>query len=209
MIVIVETNFIIELVLQQKEIEACEELMSLCSAPSARMVVPAFAIAEAGRKLEQKRGERRLFIQKDLTNQAREIGRSRNLGRFEKVLRALNDELLTAESDEASRWLILRTDLGRLELIPMDAEILEETIAIQLGREIASLPDAIVFASVKTYLHGIRNAGVTEPACFVSRDTDAFGTDVIRKRLRKLDCKVFTRSFGDAAASLRASIKRP
>jgi predicted nucleic acid-binding protein len=204
--IVVETNFILELVLQQEDSAACEEIVSLCSAPSALIVVPAFAIAEAGMRLERRRGERRRFLQKDLADQAREIGRNRTLGRFEMVLRELNDELLAAESDEASRWLNFRVNLDRMHVISMTADILEETIAIQLGREINRLPDAIIFASVKKYLEDVRSGGITDQACFVSRD-DAFGTDVIRKQLRKLNC-TFVRSFGGAAAWVRANIKR-
>lgn len=207
MIVVVETNFIIELVRQQEEVEACEDLVSLCSDSEARMAVPAFAIAEAGMVLEARRGERRSFVQQ-VARHAREIGRSRTLGRFESVLRDLKNELLSAETDEASRWLSFRADLDRLHVIPMDAEVLEETSAIQYGREINLLPDAIIFASVKKYLEKTRTAGVADAACFVSRDNKAFRTPAILKQLRKLDC-TFVNSFGNAAARVRAAISRP
>jgi len=206
MIVVVETNFIFELVLQQEEVAACEELISLCSVRPARMVVPAFAIAEAGMVLERRRGERRSFLQTDLARHAHEIGRSKTLGRFESALREVNNELLSAESDEASRWLGFRVDLDRMEVIPTDAGVLEETIAIQRGREIERFPDAIIFASLKKYLHGIRNAGVTDPACFVSRDDDAFLKPEILKELRELHC-TFVNSFANAASRVRATIE--
>lgn len=181
MIAVVETNFIVELVLQQTEAAACEELLSLCSRPPSRIAIPAFAVAEAGTALESRRGERRSFLQNDLTRHSREIGRRRTLGRFQAILSQLEAELLSAEKDEASRWLSFRGSLDQIEVIPLDAEILEDTIAIQHGREIEGLPDAIVLASVKKYLRGIRSLGVSDSACFVSRDDEAFRKPVILK----------------------------
>jgi hypothetical protein len=205
MIVVVETNYIVELILQQEEAAACEELRSLCTNTSARMVVPSFAIAEAGMVLERRSRERLNFIRTDLAGHAREVGRAKTLSRVNDILRALDDELLSSERDVAAAWFHFRVDLDRMEVIPMTAEILEETMAIQLGREIDRLPDAIIFASVKKYLEDARRSGIKDPACFVSRDDKAFGTSKILNQLRRLDC-TFVNSFPNAAARVRASI---
>ncbi|HEV7763847.1 MAG TPA: hypothetical protein VGQ76_02480 [Thermoanaerobaculia bacterium] len=106
MIVVVETNFIIELVLQQEQSRACETIVELCSAVNdVQMIVPAFAVAEAGMLLERRTGERRKLIQNDLPRHARELGRSRPLHRVEEILEELRAELGQAELAEASRWL--------------------------------------------------------------------------------------------------------
>src|SRR5687767_632653 len=112
MIVVVETNFIVELVVQQEQSRACEEIVALCSSAGiARLVTPAFAIAEAGMLLERRKGERRKIIQVDLPRHAHDMGRAKPLGRVEEMFVELADELAQAEIEEASRWLMFRSRL--------------------------------------------------------------------------------------------------
>jgi hypothetical protein len=204
MIVVVETNFILELVLQQEHSSACEEILALCSRPNGtRLVIPAFAVAEAGMKLERHRGERRVFIQKDVARYVRESGRARVLRSFEGVVRQLDKELIRAENDEADRWLDFRVvTLGTIEIIPLTADMLEETIALQLGKEIDQLPDALVFASLKGYLQGLDASEAETPRCFISTDKKAFGKSRIVQQLGLLNC-AYIDSFVNAVAHMR------
>ena len=43
----VETNFVLELAFVQEQHESCEQIVSLCEAGSATIVLPAFCIAES------------------------------------------------------------------------------------------------------------------------------------------------------------------
>lgn len=217
MIVVVETNFIVELVVQQEQSRACEEIVDFCSATgSARLVTPAFAIAEAGMVLERRKGERRNIIQVDLPRHAHDMGRAKPLWRVEEMIDELADELAKAELEEASRWLEFRYRLGSgVEVIALTESILEEALAVQLGNEIEHFPDALVFASVTNYLSGIRAAGVNTPAIFVSKDDKAFDGKVkqgkvthtkvvIGNRLTQLHC-TYIKSFENALERLRHS----
>lgn len=47
----VETNFVLELAFVQEEYESCEQIIGLCEAGSATIVLPAFCIAESYEKL--------------------------------------------------------------------------------------------------------------------------------------------------------------
>jgi hypothetical protein len=206
MIVVVETNFIVELVVQQEQSRACEAIVALCSSTeNARLVTPAFAIAEAGMVLERRKGERRRIIQVDLPRHAHDMGRAKPLRRVEEMIGELSDELAQAEIEEASRWLEFRSQLGtEVEVIALTQSILDEALAVQLGSEVEQFPDALVLASVTSFLSGIREADVHVPAYFVSRDDDAFQSKVILDRLKKLRC-TYINSFENTLKRLQHS----
>jgi hypothetical protein len=207
MIVVVETNFIVELVLQQEQSHACDNIVALCSSSAGvRMVIPAFAVAEAGMNLENRTGKRRTLVQNDLPKHAREMGRSKPLRRVEEIVEELRAELGQAELEEASRWLDFRVHLEDLEIIPLTAATFAETVAIQLGREIQKLPDAIILASLKGFLEELRGNGSHVPVLFVSRDDDAFTAPAVLKQLRVLGC-TYINSFVNAEARIRSHLE--
>lgn len=207
MIVVVETNFIVELVLQQEQSQACENIVALCWSNShLRMVIPAFAVAEAGMLLERRKGERRKRVS-DLPSHAREMGRTKSLRRVAEIVEELRADLVQAELEEASRWLDLRLRLDgdEVEIIPLTSATFAETIAIQIGREIEQLPDAIVLASLKGFLEELRGSGTDVPVLFVSKD-NVFGTPAVLKQLGALRC-TYVNSFVNAEARIRSHIE--
>ncbi len=207
MIVVVETNFIVELVLQQEQSRACENIVALCTSGShLRMVIPAFAVAEAGMFLERRKGERRNLVS-ELPVHARNMGRSKNLRRTTEIVEELRADLVQAELEEASRWLDLRLRLeDEVGIIPLTAATFAETISIQIGREIEQLPDAIVLASLKGFLEEeLRESGAHMPVLFVSKD-NVFGTPAVLKQLDALGC-TYVNSFVNAEARIRSHIE--
>lgn len=208
MIIIVETNFIIEVVRQQEQSAFCEEILNLSSpASGAHVAIPAFAVIEAGMVFERNRGQRRKFVQEDVRGFVRESGRATILRRFERSISELDAEFVRAQNDEDDRWLNFRVViLDGMEVIPVTNETIDESIALEIGREVDRLPDAIVFASVTQYLSRLRAAGVGSPACFISRDKAAFNKRVLTEQLRELNCS-YIDSFEHALARIRASIR--
>ena len=153
--------------------------------------------------LERHRGERRVFIQRDVARYVKESEKAKILRSFEAVVRQLDQELIRAEDDEARRWLDFRVEtLGTIEIIPLTAPMLEETIALQLGKEIGHWPDALVFASLKAYLQGLDASEAETPRCFISTDKKAFGKSLIVQQLRRLNC-VYVDSFVNAVDHIR------
>jgi hypothetical protein len=208
MIVVVETNFIVELVLQQEQSQACEAIVGLCSSrENLRMAIPGFAVAEAGMLLERRTGERRKLIQSDLPNHAREMGRSKPLRRVQEIVEELRAELGQAELEEADRWLQFRVHLDdEIEIIPLTGATFAETVAIQIGHEIQQLPDAIILASLKSFLEALRGRGAQVPVLFVSRDDNAFRAPTVLKQLDALGC-TYINSFVNAEARIRSHIE--
>lgn len=61
----VETNFVLELALMQEEYQSCENILEICSAGKAHLIVPAFCIAEPFETLVR-RGKDRIKLAQNL-----------------------------------------------------------------------------------------------------------------------------------------------
>jgi|ERR1051325_3585430 hypothetical protein len=181
MIVIVETTFIIEVVIDQDESPACEEILRL-TGPSghAHLVVPAFSLAEAGMMLERRQGERKTLI-RDLTGRARNPRGSKVHARYSKALDELRSELLRVNEAEDKRFLDFTwSQIGRVETIPLTDDMTYDAINFRQAGVIAKLPDAIILASILGY---IDSAPKNEKICFVTPDR-AFANPRITTLLR-------------------------
>jgi predicted nucleic acid-binding protein len=203
MIIIVETNFILELVLQQAHHEACEELLAMNTAGDIQLTIPSFSVAEAGMMLERTGRERRRFINEERARQSSEVGTGQVLRRYEAKLVELEDELLKAQEESDKRWRHFRIGaLQKLKVIPLSDETLDEAFVLQHSREVERWPDALVFGSVRAYLESLRTHDSVTPAVFVSTDKAAFKDSRIIKQLRKLECSSI-HSFKNAIQRLR------
>lgn len=47
----VETNFVLELTFEQEQYASCEQILQLCEAGQAKLVIPAYSLAEPHEKL--------------------------------------------------------------------------------------------------------------------------------------------------------------
>jgi len=201
MILAAETNFILELVLGQRESDACEKLVEL-SRNSIVLMLPAFSLVEAAMFIERRRGERRNFIQRELQNQIQDATGSGTLARFASTLDQMNKELRQAEDDESIRMLFFRSvQCESLELIPVRAPVLKRTDEYQLTDKIDRFPDALVFASVITAMEGIPESSPATPKYFVSGDK-RFTRQWCLDELRRVDCQLLS-SFSAALAVAR------
>lgn len=55
----VETNFVLELTFEQKQCSSCEQILQLCEAGKAKLIVPAYSLAEPHEKLSRQARSRR------------------------------------------------------------------------------------------------------------------------------------------------------
>jgi predicted nucleic acid-binding protein len=146
-IVYVETNFILELALQQEDADSAEELLRLSESGEIQLSVPAFSIAEAFASLAQRRAERnRVFDSID--RQARDLDRSRHQQSLVAGLRALATEMVSVSRQERDRL-----DSIILRLVRTANRIDTDRATYDLARyyvtaQDLSYQDAIVLASV-------------------------------------------------------------
>lgn len=193
--VYVETNFVLELALDQEQCASCREILVLARSKQVELLVPAFCLSEPYAKLaanDAKRNE----LHQQLGREIRELRRSRRfktrgetLGRVAQVLP------LSVERDRENLDKTLAEMLRRASIIPFDQQVLIQAIASQKLLGLAP-QDSIVYASVS------RHASLaTGDACFLNRDRH-FVDPRVQSKLNGLHVRLIP-SFDDGLAFVR------
>lgn len=200
MTVYVESNFVLELALQQEECDACNAIIELASEGRLVLVVPAFSLAEPHVAIASKEKVRNQ-LRRDLDAQVSDLARSRphhtvqtDFAAFAAVLADSAQFERDGVRDSASRLV------QRAEVIALDAAILRSALDVQAEFAMSG-QDSIVLASVLAHLEAHRPA----QSCFLNRNTRDFDDPDIRKKLDDYDCKFFGK-FGQALSYIKAQI---
>jgi len=200
MIVYIESNFILELAYLQEEHENCERILKLAEDGKTRLVIPAFAIAEpfsawVGRK------RRRVDLHKSLTNELRELGRSKPYADSHEEFQEITKALLVSGEDEKLRLdAVIERILAVAVLIPIEGNTVRSAIEIQKTRRLDP-QDSIVYASVISDLPGRED----EPRCFVTKNSKDFANPDITQELAGYQCELIT-NFGAAYGVILKSL---
>ena len=202
MIVYVESNFILELAYLQEEHENCERILKLAEAETIRLIVPAFAIAEpfsawVGRK------RRRVDLHKSLTNELKELGRSKPYADSHKEFQEITKALLVSGQDEKLRLdATIERVLAIGVLIPIEGSTVRSAIEIQKTRRLDP-QNSIVYASVLSDLPSRED----KPKCFVTKNSKDFANPDIIQELAAYHCELIT-NFGAASGAILKSLAR-
>lgn len=182
-----ESNFLLEIVLQQSEAAVCDQLLSLAEAGTIELMLPAFAVFESADKLDRTRAEWGEFRK----------NHGQGLRRSSSKFKHAAEALLIAEQELATRQRALFDRIMALStLIPMDRSILVEAERLREHLDLKR-PDALVLSSVLTTTK--QDAG---RSVFPNTNTKDFDDPSIIAALRERDCK-YVRSFKDALAYVR------
>jgi predicted nucleic acid-binding protein len=198
--VYVESNFVLEVVLEQEQHQACEELVCLAESKSIELVIPAFALVEPHQTIVR-RSRQRDGLLRDLDALAIQLARTASLAADVPRLREASDLLLRAEQEAWERFLDVRAKLlDKAHMVATDGYALREasTLVGQLGLE---LPDAVMLASV---LGDAANRPA--PSVFLNRNKKDFDHDV-RDRLRAVDCELIL-SFHGGLGRVRSALEK-
>lgn len=182
--VYVESNFVLELVLTQEQHAACEEILRLCEGLDARLVIPAYSLAEPYAQLIRRHNERKQLK----TALDREFGQLARTTAYRHRISELRDVVafLASSADEESLRLesIGSRLLRSAEVIPLDDEVLS-LAAERRGDGILSPQDSLVYASVLAHLRRSPQQG----SCFLNRDLDFEEPDLLAE-LERYGCKL-------------------
>lgn len=179
-----ETNFLLEVALDQNQSRACKELLNLGESKLVELVIPACSVTEAQLALET-RHLRRTDAHKRLQQELGELRRSEisspfagqlGEGVLALLLETIEHETLRLQSAEDA---LLRN--GRV--IETAAMTLRRARSYALGFALATY-DALVLASVHEDV--VRDSA---ESCFVTRDTDFRDPDII-SMLKPNNCRV-------------------
>jgi len=170
--VYVETNFVLELSLLQEEHESCERIIALCESGGAKLILPAYSLAEPNETLKKsslKRGQ----LADTVKDELKYLTRSASYKDETKTLEAVVDLFARSAIEERQRFTNTRQRLLQAaEIIPLDSTILISAVACEQQYRL-SPQDALVFASV------LQNLNIaTSPSCFIDRDKHFANSDI-------------------------------
>ena len=184
--VYVETNFLLELVLEQEECAACETLIALAEEQKMELVAPAFCFVEPYGTL-QRRAASREHLSQQLVRELRELGRTVTFS--QEAATSVLPALLIQSAQHAEGRLEAATKrlLGAVAVLPLDHETITAATALR-GTYALSRPDAIALASV---LRDPQLGAV--PSCFLNRNTRDFDDPAIVAEFTRRQCRMIGR----------------
>lgn len=179
-----ESNFVLEIVLQQEQHQACEALVDLAADHSVELVLPGFALLEPYQTLIRREKDGKQLREK-LSSRAKQLERTSSISADVPGLHRSIELLLRAEHEASKRFRDTRASLLTVaRIVPIDLSTLTSASALadELGLE---LPDALVLASV------LADAGERRaPSVFLNRNTKDFSDPDIVVRLENVDCEL-------------------
>ena len=194
----VETNFVLEMFLEQEQALACNSLLSAAERGEIQLYLPAFCLMEPVYSLGSRSKQRKELWQQvngELQQAARETSDKTSI---QELSRSFDTVLVARNQRQQQRLLEISTRLaGVANLVPLTREVWQGAISLLQTTEL-TLPDALVGASV---LGQLSQGGVAQNL-FLTRDRKAFKIEVLEEQLQAAGCAVMF-NFVDAAQRLR------
>lgn len=182
--VLVETNFVLELVFSRDKFVSCRALMEMAERKELELLLPAYCLVEPYEAIIRRR-KSRLQAHESLTREIREITRSNQFVGPANQLAELTGLLIQVGEDEQRQLRRVISQLLQIaSVIELKDEILQESLVLQ-DQQTLSPQDAVVFASV---LAALRLGG--GPACFLTKNSKDFSLPGIEEVLTPLNCSV-------------------
>jgi predicted nucleic acid-binding protein len=187
MIVVVESNFVLELAFRQEEIAEAERILELASRRAIELVIPACALFEPFETLTRRKKERNATREK-FRNEVRQLGRSQHFPDLIRTSEAV--VLVLAESVETEAAALDRAILRILDcaqVIPLSDDVLRHSI--QARAQFPFQPqDSVVFASVDRY---VKQRGQPE-SIFANKNSVDFSVPEVEAHFADLQCKLLS-----------------
>jgi predicted nucleic acid-binding protein len=194
MIVIVETNFIIELALEQAEAEQVKSIVEWAEEKRINLAIPAFAFMEAYVNLALQ-SKRRNDIQNRLRAEIDQMSRSRAYVRLSQSPNSIIQALSSFDTEHRSKLAQVTQRLSAVsQLISVTDEVIEKIPERRDGLDLET-GDACICACVECYARDLKGAA----SYFVTKDKDF---ERARGLLEAHQCRLIT-GFGAAFGAIR------
>lgn len=197
----VETNFVLELVFQQEQAASCEQILHLCKAGTARLVLPAYSLAEPHEKLTRQASNRK-DLQRVLEAELRQLVRTASYATRINSIQDIASLLVQSNEEEKQRFTQYRDRLLRSAgIIPLTLDILTAAAAYEVPYDLTP-QDALVYASVITHLRQQQLAN----SCFLNKNTWDFDNPDIVDELNQYHCRMIPR-FDHGYSFIQAQLR--
>lgn len=202
MMVLVETNFVLELVFARDNFASCGELIEMANNASIDLLLPAYSMVEPNEAIIRRR-KARGQAHDSFARELRELRRSTLFQQPASELMRLTELLIDVnEAEQQGLRSVLAQLLKSASVIDLNAPVLAR--ALQLQDEIGMSPqDAVVLASV---LFTVENRG--GPACFITTNSKDFAATWIEDELARYDCKLLF-DFKTGLDFIRSQLSTP
>lgn len=180
--VLVETNFVLELVFSRDKFVSCRALLEMAERKEIELLLPAYSFVEPYEAIIRRR-KARVQAHDTLTREIREITRSTQFEEPAHQLAELTGLLIdVGEAEQRELRNVVSQLLGIASVIELNSAILQEAMVLQ-DQLSMSPQDSVVFASV---LSALRLHG--GPACFITKNSKDFSVPGVDESLAPHDC---------------------
>jgi predicted nucleic acid-binding protein len=184
----VETNFVLELTFEQEQCASCEQILQLCEAGQAKLIVPAYSLAEPHEKLSRQ-ARRRRELQQLLDAELRQLSRTASYVSRIKSIQDIASLMVQSNEEERHRFIQCRDRLLNIgEIVALNANILIEAASYETTYDLTP-QDALVYASVIGHLRHEQ----PQQAYFLNRNSKDFDSPDIIDELRQFNCRMIPR----------------
>lgn len=183
--VYVESNFILELALEQEQQASCQAIVAFGKRRQIQLVLPAFTIAETYETVIR-RAKQRERLTRELVLEVQQLSRSKSYKARSQTLQTVTSLLVRSIEEEQMRLnATLEAILRVAETIPLSHTILAEATRFQATFDLFP-QDAIVYASVLEHLKTTSE----QMHCFLNRNSKDFDDPEIVDALKARKCKL-------------------
>ena len=196
----VETNFVLELAFEQEQRASCEQILQMCEAGQAHLIIPAYCLAEPHEKLSRQ-ARNRQELQRSLNVELRQLLRTASYASRIKSIQDLASLMVQSNEEERNRFIQCRErllDVG--EIVALTAEILSEAASYETTYDLTP-QDALVYASVIAHLRRDQ----PQQACFLNRNSKDFDSPDIVDELNQFNCRMIPQ-FDDGYGFLQSRL---
>ena len=185
MIVYIESDFVLELALLQRQWRSCERIVTLCGTAGVRLIIPAYCLIEPYETLTRRHKQRR-NIKQEIDREFGQIARTETYADCLSEFRDITDLLIESTKEEEKR---LDDACSRLlktaQVVPLDTQVLAKSTDCG-DRHDFSPQDSIVFASVVCH----RAESPTQRSRFLNRDWRDFDDHDVVEELNSYQCEL-------------------
>ncbi|MGB3238309.1 MAG: PIN domain-containing protein [Geitlerinemataceae cyanobacterium] len=197
----VETNFVLELAFEQEQCASCEQILQLCEVGKAKLIIPAYSLAEPHEKLSRQARSRR-DLQQLLEAELRQLSRTASYASRIESIQDIASLMVQSNEEERQRFGQYRERLIKTgEVIALTAEILTKAASDETTYDLRP-QDALVYTSVISHLQNNR----PQQACFLNRNSKDFDSPDIVDELNHFNCRMIPR-FDSGYSFLQSQLR--